>query len=79
MMQDLMLKRIFILTGIACFLWLIYLLLPVVIPFVMAFFIAYLFSPLAGNFSGICFYHHCHCIGGVVSRSDDLGSAGVCT
>jgi predicted PurR-regulated permease PerM len=46
MMQDLMLKRIFILTGIACFLWLIYLLLPVVIPFVMAFFIAYLFSPL---------------------------------
>lgn len=46
MMQDQMLKRIFILAGIVLFIWLIYLLLPVVIPFFIAFLVAYLFSPL---------------------------------
>ncbi|MFU8925435.1 AI-2E family transporter [Acinetobacter puyangensis] len=45
-MHDPMLKRIFILAGIASFLWVIYLLLPVVLPFVIAFLVAYLFSPL---------------------------------
>ena len=46
MIQDPMLKRIFILAGIVFFIWLIYLLLPVVIPFLIAFLVAYLFSPL---------------------------------
>ena len=46
MMQDPVLKRIFILVGIALFVWLIYLLLPVVLPFVIAFLVAYLFSSL---------------------------------
>lgn len=46
MMQDPMLKRIFILAGIILFLYLIYLLLPVVIPFIIAFLVAYLFSSL---------------------------------
>lgn len=45
-MQDRTLKRIFIIAGIALFIWVLYLLKPVVIPFVVAFFIAYLFSPL---------------------------------
>ncbi|NHC04254.1 AI-2E family transporter [Acinetobacter sp. 187] len=44
-MQDRTLKRIFILLGLAVLLWILYLLKPVVIPFVAAFFIAYLFSP----------------------------------
>lgn len=45
-MQDRILKRIFILAGIALIIWVLYLLKPVVIPFVGAFLIAYLFSPL---------------------------------
>lgn len=46
MMQDVMLRRIFILGSIAIFLGLVYLLLPVVIPFFIAFLIAYLLSSL---------------------------------
>ncbi|WP_445116175.1 chloramphenicol efflux transporter CxpE [Acinetobacter sp. WZC-1] len=45
-MHDRTLKRIFILAGLALVLWVLYLLKPVVIPFVAAFLIAYLFSPL---------------------------------
>ncbi|MGE8642980.1 chloramphenicol efflux transporter CxpE [Acinetobacter vivianii] len=45
-MQDQVLRRIFILAGLALLLWVLYLLKPIVIPFVGAFFIAYLFSPL---------------------------------
>ncbi len=45
-MGDKTLRRIFILAGIALFLWVIYLLKPVVLPFIGAFLIAYLFSPL---------------------------------
>lgn len=45
-MQDRTLKRIFILAGIAFILWVLYLLKPVVLPFVGAFLVAYLFSPL---------------------------------
>lgn len=45
-MQDRTLKRIFILAGIALIIWVLYLLKPVVIPFIGAFLIAYLFSPL---------------------------------
>ena len=45
-MQDQVLRRIFILAGLALLLWILYLLKPVVLPFVGAFFIAYLFSPL---------------------------------
>ncbi|MEG0341180.1 AI-2E family transporter [Acinetobacter sp. 1207_04] len=45
-MHDRTLKRIFILAGIALLLWVLYLLKPVVVPFVAAFLIAYLFSPI---------------------------------
>ena len=45
-MQDRTLKRIFILAGLALILWVLYLLKPVVLPFVGAFLVAYLFSPL---------------------------------
>jgi predicted PurR-regulated permease PerM len=45
-MGDKTLRRIFILAGIALIIWILYLLKPVVIPFVGAFLIAYLFSPL---------------------------------
>lgn len=45
-MQDLVLRRIFLLIGLAILIWIVYLLKPIVIPFVGAFFIAYLFSPL---------------------------------
>ena len=45
-MQDLTLKSIFILAGIALILWVLYLLKPVVLPFIGAFLVAYLFSPL---------------------------------
>ena len=45
-MHDLVLKRVFILAGVALFIYLLYLLLPVVIPFLIAFLVAYLFSPL---------------------------------
>ena len=45
-MQDRTLKRIFILAGISLILWVLYLLKPVVLPFIGAFLVAYLFSPL---------------------------------
>ena len=45
-MVDRTLRRIFILSGIAVILWVLYLLKPVVLPFVAAFLVAYLFSPL---------------------------------
>ena len=45
-MVDRTLRRIFILVGIALLLWVLYLLKPVLIPFIGAFLIAYLFSPL---------------------------------
>ncbi len=52
-MHDRTLKRIFILVGIALFLWVLYLLKPVVLPFVAAFFVAYLFSPVVDRLSKI--------------------------
>lgn len=48
-MVDRTLRRILILCGIALIIWVLYLLKPVVIPFVGAFFIAYLFSPLVNK------------------------------
>lgn len=45
-MGDRTLRRIFILAGIALILWVVYLLKPIVLPFIGAFLIAYLFSPL---------------------------------
>ncbi|TCB51118.1 AI-2E family transporter [Acinetobacter sp. ANC 4779] len=45
-MVDRTLRRIFIFSGIAFILWVLYLLKPVVLPFVAAFLVAYLFSPL---------------------------------
>ena len=45
-MVDRTLRRIFILSGVALILWVLYLLKPVVLPFIAAFLIAYLFSPL---------------------------------
>lgn len=45
-MQDQVLRRIFILAGLILLLWVLYLLKPVVLPFIGAFFVAYLFSPL---------------------------------
>ena len=53
-MQDRTLKRILIIGGLALFLWILYLLKPVVIPFIIAFFIAYLFSPLVDRLQKIC-------------------------
>ena len=45
-MVDRTLRSIFILSGIALILWVLYLLKPVVLPFIAAFLVAYLFSPL---------------------------------
>ena len=45
-MMDRTLRRVFFLAGIVLLLWILYLLKPVLIPFVAAFLIAYLFSPL---------------------------------
>ena len=45
-MKDPLLRRIFILAGIAFAGWIIYLLRPVLAPFVAAFVLAYLFNPL---------------------------------
>ncbi|MGM7389534.1 AI-2E family transporter, partial [Acinetobacter baumannii] len=42
-MQDRILRRIFLLAGIVLLVWVLYLLKPVVIPFIGAFFLAYLF------------------------------------
>ncbi|MDR0237265.1 chloramphenicol efflux transporter CxpE [Acinetobacter sp.] len=50
-MHDRTLKRIFILAAIALVLWILYLLKPVVIPFVAAFLVAYLFSPVVDKLS----------------------------
>ncbi|MFB2538055.1 MULTISPECIES: AI-2E family transporter [unclassified Acinetobacter] len=48
-MNDIVLKRIFILATIIGFLYVIHLLSPVVIPFLAAFLIAYLFSPIVAT------------------------------
>ena len=48
-MVDRTLRRIFMLAGLAVLVWIIYLLKPVVLPFVGAFLIAYLFSPLVNK------------------------------
>lgn len=45
-MVDRTLRRIFIIAGIALILWVLYLLKPVLVPFLGALLIAYLFSPL---------------------------------
>lgn len=50
-MVDRTLRRIFILAGIAILIWILYLLKPVVIPFIAALIIAYLFSPLVAKLS----------------------------
>lgn len=47
-MNDLVLKRIFILAAIVAFFYILYLLTPVVVPFITAFLLAYLFSPIVG-------------------------------
>ncbi|TCM67314.1 putative PurR-regulated permease PerM [Acinetobacter calcoaceticus] len=52
-MHDRTLKRIFLLLGVAFILWVLYLLKPVVIPFIGAFFIAYLFNPLVEKLAKI--------------------------
>ncbi|WP_180048729.1 MULTISPECIES: chloramphenicol efflux transporter CxpE [unclassified Acinetobacter] len=52
-MGDRTLRRIFILAGIALILWVLYLLKPVVVPFIGAFLIAYLFSPLVDKLHNI--------------------------
>jgi predicted PurR-regulated permease PerM len=52
-MVDRTLRRILMLCAIVLIIWVIYLLKPVVIPFVGAFFIAYLFSPLVDAFHKI--------------------------
>jgi len=46
-------RRIFILAAIVFLLWVLYLLKPVVLPFIGAFLIAYLFSPLVDNLHNI--------------------------
>lgn len=50
-MVDRTLRRVFILVGIAILVWILCLLKPVVIPFVAALIIAYLFSPLVAKLS----------------------------
>lgn len=50
-MGDRTLSRIFILAGLSLFIWLLYILKPVVIPFFAAFVIAYLFSGLVMKLS----------------------------
>lgn len=45
-MQDPILRRVFILAVIASIGWVIYLLMPVISPFIAAFFLAYLMNPL---------------------------------
>jgi predicted PurR-regulated permease PerM len=52
-MHDRTLKRLFIITGIVLLIWVLYLLKPVLIPFVGAFFIAYLFSPVVDKLHSI--------------------------
>lgn len=52
-MLDQTLKRIFILSLVALLLWVTYLLKPVLIPFVGAFFIAYFFNPLVAKLAKI--------------------------
>ena len=52
-MVDRTLRRVLILAGLVLLLWILYLLKPVVIPFVGAFLLAYLFSPLVDRLSRI--------------------------
>src|SRR5690606_11929463 len=52
-MVDRTLRRVFILAGIALLLWILYLLKPVVIPFVAAFLMPYLFSRLVDKLHDI--------------------------
>ncbi|TCB80775.1 chloramphenicol efflux transporter CxpE [Acinetobacter sp. ANC 4173] len=52
-MVDRTLRRIFILAGIVLILWVLYLLKPVVLPFIVAFLVAYLFNPLVEKFHQI--------------------------
>ncbi|WP_180089303.1 chloramphenicol efflux transporter CxpE [Acinetobacter sp. YH12219] len=52
-MGDRTLRRIFVLAGIALIIWVLYLLKPVVVPFIGAFLIAYLFSPLVDKLHNI--------------------------
>lgn len=48
-MQDPVLKRIFILAALVLGGWVIYLLMPVIAPFIAAFFLAYLINPLVAR------------------------------
>jgi len=50
-MHDRTLKRLFVFASIALVLWILFLLKPVVLPFVGAFFMAYLFSPIVDKLS----------------------------
>ena len=89
-MVDRTLRRIFILSGIALILWVLYLLKPVVLPFVAAFLVAYLFSPLVDKIhkiglprwlaiSIVFYWHWCGSdFGHVVSGTIGLGTADVC-
>lgn len=52
-MVDRTLRRVFILAGIVLLLWILFLLKPVLIPFIGAFLIAYLFSPLVDKLAKI--------------------------
>ncbi|CAB1215182.1 chloramphenicol efflux transporter CxpE [Acinetobacter bouvetii] len=52
-MADRTLRRIFMVAAFALILWVLYLLKPVVLPFIGAFLIAYLFSPLVDKISRI--------------------------
>ncbi len=44
--QDPVLKRIYLIVGIALFVWLIYALIPVIVPFLLALVLAYLLNPM---------------------------------
>ena len=44
--QDPVLKRIYLIVGIALFVWLIYALMPVIVPFLLALVLAYLLNPM---------------------------------
>lgn len=89
-MVDRTLRRIFILSGIALILWVLYLLKPVVLPFITAFLVAYLFSPLVDKLHriglprwlsiGIVYRDWCDChVSNLVCRSTGLATADLCT
>ena len=44
--QDPVLMRIYLIVGIALFVWLIYALMPVIVPFLLALVLAYLLNPM---------------------------------